>query len=124
MINSVFCVLSICNSHRLGSIGRFSAGTCLCFCFCFLHGGCSNSPAPAASEVSVIDLSVRPLTIEVWKQSRDQEKYSPEIINRLRAENPTLKSTTQWKKFYQEVVLPGFQRDVAGKSNPAASIPE
>jgi hypothetical protein len=54
-------------------------------------------------------------------QIEDQEKYAPENLRRLREEDPDLKSAAKWKAFYQDIVKPGFEREVVGKLRLAST---
>jgi len=89
-----------------------------------LASGCGSSSATTdAPQPNSPSLATRPLTAEIWKQSTDQEKYAPELLARLRAEDPSLKSPASWKKFHKEIVVPGFQRDVARPGGPSPAPP-
>ncbi len=49
------------------------------------------------------------LTTEIWLQSTDEEKFSPDMLARLRREDPDLKSSARWKEFYDGQVMPAFR---------------
>ncbi|WP_145029154.1 hypothetical protein [Caulifigura coniformis] len=101
-------------------VHRGAAGCCLAITAAFFSAGCgSSSTALETAPTDVPSLSTRPLTVEIWQESTDPEKYAPETLARLRAEVPALKSLANWKKFHREVVVPGFQRDVAGTGGPS-----
>lgn len=76
--------------------------------------GCGGDGS-SAEEVATPepDLWQTPLTIADWKQSSDIEKYSPEVLQRLREHNPELRSNKEWAAFYKEVVAPGFHGDMS-----------
>lgn len=51
-----------------------------------------------------------PITIEAWKAIEEEEKFSSDVLARLRTSNPTLKSKKAWDQFYEEVVKPEFKK--------------
>jgi len=77
--------------------------------------GCGGGTSTEVVEDAGPSLSDSPLTAAVWVQIEDQEKYAPENLRRLRQEDPDLKSAAKWKEFYQDIVKPGFEREVMGK---------
>jgi len=54
---------------------------------------------------------------------QEEEKFSPESLERLKKGDPRFKSPTAWKKFYDEVVVPEFKkfREAARGGGPASS---
>lgn len=54
----------------------------------------------------------KPLTVEEWNALPVVEKYDGETLDRLRIDNPALKSEAGWDKFFQEVVIPQRRIDV------------
>lgn len=55
---------------------------------------------------------LQPLSVEEWKTLPALEKYDGETLDRLRIDNPDLKSDAFWDKFFQEVVVPSRKIDV------------
>lgn len=53
-----------------------------------------------------------PMSVEEWKSlPNSTEKFDPEMLERMRRHNPTLKSNKAWKKFMNEVVVPEMEKD-------------
>lgn len=53
-----------------------------------------------------------PLTLDEWKAMTDHsDKYDIATLDRLRANDPSLKSEKAWKKFMDEVVGPQMVKD-------------
>jgi len=70
--------------------------------------GCGKEkPAPV---VTVQVPTTGPITLEVWKAIQEEEKFSSDVLSRLRSSDPSLKSNKAWEKFRKEVVDSEFKR--------------
>ncbi len=81
--------------------------------------GCGEK-APVVTEQPV-DISKVPLTLEVWNSIEEgPEKYDPELIQRLRKEEPKFRENKEWKAFYKDVVLPNVN-NIIGRGNNSSN---
>lgn len=65
---------------------------------------CSKPLPPPAPETG-------PLTVEEWMQIPSSEKYEEQTVNRLRLNDPKLKSERAWEKFKRDVIGKEMQRE-------------
>lgn len=79
--------------------------------------GCGHKAVESTQE-PVPDLSQVKLTLDVWNKIQDPEKYDRDMLRRLRKEEPTLQSNENWKKFYNEVVIPGIKSEIGENFAP------
>lgn len=102
------------NFWRL-AVGGSAWGACLGIGM--MLGGCNSSATPpmAAAETQIPGLDSSPLTVEIWQKNSGPEKFEPEVLSRLRADNEQIKSEEAWKKFSDEVLKPEFQKEVGIK---------
>ena len=102
-------------------LARRVSGTACGLTLAICLSGCGGGASAVVVEDAGPSLSDSPLTAAVWVQIEDQEKYAPENLRRLREEDPDLKSAAKWKAFYQDIVKPGFEREVVGKLRLAST---
>lgn len=55
-----------------------------------------------------------PLTVETWRTLPVSEKYDESSFQRLKENDPKLKSDRAWDKFMREVVIPERKKDIPG----------
>lgn len=70
--------------------------------------GCGSPkppPPPAAPQ---------PLTVEEWRDLEISEKYDEGTFERLKLNDPKLKSEEEWNKFMRRVVIPERKADMPG----------
>ncbi len=75
--------------------------------------GCQGSRSNVEDQVAEPDLNSGHLTLEVWQQSTSPEKYGPEILYRLKREDPQFKSASKWKEFHSKEVEPKLKELMA-----------
>lgn len=71
--------------------------------------GCSKENPPAVAATVQIPSS-GPISLDVWKSVQQEEKFSKDILARLRQSDPALKSKQSWDRFMKDVVNPEFKR--------------
>lgn len=69
----------------------------------------SHHPGGAHFSLAEPNLNEVRLTTEIWLRSTDEQKFSPEILARLRREDSGLKSSASWNEFYNGQVKPAFR---------------
>ena len=75
-------------------------------------GAAASSPPPEAG----------PLTVEKWKSLPVDQKYDESSFQRLRDNDPKLKSDRAWDKFMREVVIPERKKDIPVTPGEPADI--
>ncbi len=111
----------------------FDGNIAPCSCRCLLGkvclltagvlAGCGDSGQPTVESVlAVPGLDSTPLTVEVWQQNTGPEKFAPDVLQKLRRENPELKSREEWTKFESTVLKPAFIEETGG-TPPESFLP-
>ncbi len=68
----------------------------------------------AASPPPTQPSTLPPLTMETWKSMPIEDKYDQGTFDRLREQDPKLKSDREWARFMKEVIVPERKIDIPG----------
>ncbi|WP_459558084.1 hypothetical protein [Lacunimicrobium album] len=70
--------------------------------------GCGQTPPPPPPLMPADDAV---MTLETWNAlPENPEKYDPQLIQKLRKDEPRFRSEKEWKTFYKDVVITGVKK--------------
>ena len=85
------------------SVFRIAGVVCL-----LALAGCGDNGPPTLPPAPT------PLNVQEWKSLEIQVKYDEATFDRLKLNDPKLKSDREWHRFMREVVVPERKKDIPG----------